>query len=227
MASSQLLYLDYDKLMQDAFAGGCFKSERHLAEASDVHSQTLRKIRDGKSVRESIARAIESAINDARRNRNVGGVERFSEVAWRSWLRGSPSKTQNLELRNARGIWRLEAQDVEVQGEFQYAFGPRQLEMEFVVTQEGRNLWATGRDGDGDPVTAWNAEFSEDWMYVSGRHSIRNDRVFLHGVFFLEYLNRGDRMLGYYLQTETDHRCRIVLGKISMALVESHEQPKS
>jgi hypothetical protein len=94
------------------------------------------------------------------------------------------------------------------------------------VSQEGRTLEATGIDSDQDPAEAWDAEFCDDgWVYIAGRHRIRNDRVLLTGVFYLEFERRGERMTGFYLQNETDHGSRIVLGRLTLTLLERHHPP--
>lgn len=225
MAPKNLVWLEYDAIMRDASLGGCFTRDASLSSAAHIHRGTLGKIKRREPVRVSTARQFEKAINDARKPLGL------PEVIWKSWVIDQPSEYRyEREKRTARGWWHVVARDLVVppQDPFRgltYDNGPRILEMDLHVKQNGPNVWADGIDCDGDKVKAWKGEFSEDWWYISGRHAIRHDRGHLEGVFFLKFLQRGDHMSGAYLQNETDHQSGIVFGSLELTLVEPSPPP--
>lgn len=223
--ASNLVLLDFEAVLRAIYEGNCFASLKKFAKAAQVAENTLKKIKSGQAVREESAIKIESAINHARRRHSELTGAPLRRADWKEWRLDANSQMVSLaEERSARGIWQLTATDIEVKNLFRYEQGPKALPMRITVFQEGRRIWAKGIDRDGDPVKAWNAEFCDKWTYISGRHEIRNDRVYLHGVFFLKYLNTGDRMKGYYLQCETDHESGIVFGSLDLVLVGTEQE---
>jgi transcriptional regulator with XRE-family HTH domain len=118
--------------------------------------------------------------------------------------------------RDIRGAWRVQAVDIAIPGVLEYRMGPKQLALTIEVGQDGRRVWGAGIDEDRDPVEVWEAEFSDDWCYISGRHLIRSERVYLNGVFFLKYVNIGDWLRGFYIQRETDHESDFAFGTLDL-----------
>ena len=217
-----LIVLNFELMMQDAYAGGCFASPSEFARIAHVSANTLKKIRNGQPIRDATARKLAAAVNEARQKLKAtrgNDAPILEDLEYSRWTAAVPDvETSEIE-RTASGRWLIQATDVEVPDHFEYASGPKQLQLTLSVTQDGRRLTAKGIDQDGDPVEAWEAEFAPDWNFISGRHAIRSPRVYLNGVFFLKYM--GLRMKGYYIQRETDHDSDIVFGKLELTYLDA------
>ncbi len=118
-------------------------------------------------------------------------------------------------VRDVSGTYVMEGHDLEIDGRFKYAYGPKPLGGQVRIKQSGSELKADGTLHDGD---TFNFGGEIDGDFVRGTYVVNNPRERGCGSLFLKYVRDGKSLTGYYLGRDTNHLTDIVFGWMTLTL---------